>query len=281
MRGVPAGLAGVLATALAVAGCGSAVVDEAAEPASSAYDGPMVLEVGDDDDPDPTVRGGAAARALECTGEIANGGGADYDSGLATVAGSAESALETWLRDDWIDLPAEGYRVEREDGDRVLLSWDVDERTVVAVIAHDAITDWEGATGWGVESWATCDVSELPAEQDGPTQVWTDAEGARVPTSRVVSYPGPEHCDWQDITFLSLGEGRSARQFLGGDAGDLADLLATTHAVGVELPRDATDTGFRRDGRELWVASDAAYLREPGSPTGERWPEARREIACA
>lgn len=280
MRGV-LGLTAAL-VALAVAGCGSAVVDESAAPAQSAYDGPLVVEVSDEDDPDPMVRGGAAARALECTGEISNAGGADYDSGLATVADSAEDALETWLRDDWMThLPAEGYRVEREDDGRVLLSWDVDERTVVAVIAHDAITDWEGETGWGVESWAACDVSELPAEQDGTTQVWTDAQGARVPTTMVKSRLGPEHCDWQDITFLSLGEGRSARQFLGGEAGDLAYLLRTTYDASVEVPRDARDTGFRRDGRELWVTSDAAYVREPGSPTGERWPEARREIACA
>ena len=59
--------------------------------------------------------------------------------------------------------PDDGYVVERVEGDRVLLSYDVDGLTKVAVIAADGIKDWNDDDGWGVESWGQCDPAELPA----------------------------------------------------------------------------------------------------------------------
>jgi hypothetical protein len=200
------------------------------------------------------------------------------------VQDDAADALATWIDEDWMTVPDTGYVVERDDGDRVLLSYDVAGLTKVAVVAADGIEDWDGDTGWGVESWATCDQSELPDDVVEPTQVWTDDAGVRVPTSEVVSWPGPEHCDWQDLTFLTLGDGDrdSARQYVGdGPAGDLQTLLLTTYAASVPLPADAEDAGYRRDGLELWLTEDAAYLVAPGDAGGERWPRAREPIACA
>ena len=97
-------------------------------------------------------------------------------------------------------LPDDGYRVERVDGDRVLLSYDVGDRTRVAAVVRDGITDYNDDTGWGVESWSSCDPVELGADvaEDLGFELWTDAEGDPVPTSDVTSFPGPEHCDWQD-----------------------------------------------------------------------------------
>ena len=48
------------------------------------------------------------------------------------------------------------------------------------------------------------------------------------------------------------------------------------------LPGDATDTGYRHSGLELWLAEsdpDGVYLRA-GSDV-ERWPRADPPIACA
>lgn len=64
----------------------------------------------------------------------------------------------------------------------------------------------DGRTGWYVESWARCDWAELPPElaEALGLDVWTDASGRRVPTTRAASSRGPEHCNWDDMTFLSL-----------------------------------------------------------------------------
>ena len=36
-------------------------------------------------------------------------------------------------------------------------------------------------------------------------EVWTDSDGRVVPTRLLEVFHGAEHCDWQDMTFLSLG----------------------------------------------------------------------------
>ncbi len=111
-------------------------------------------------------RSGAAGRALECDGDPYDGGGADYDSGLASVQGSATGALENWFEEEIFgpQIPAEGYRVEREDDGRVLFSWDVRDRTKVAVIAANGLQDYNDDTGWGIEAWAQC---ARPSSQRG------------------------------------------------------------------------------------------------------------------
>jgi hypothetical protein len=61
-------------------------------------------------------------------------------------------------------------------------------------------------------------------------------------------------------------------------------LLHTTFSDGAALPADATDTGLRRDGRQLWIGAGekAAYLVSVDDPEDvERWPRAKQDIGCA
>ena len=66
-------------------------------------------------------------------------------------------------------------------------------------------------------------------------------------------------------------------------AASFPGLLRTTFSADAKLPADATDTGWGRDGRQLWIAADgeAAYLvsamrrtssagRRPRSPFAAR-----------
>jgi hypothetical protein len=258
------------------------------EPVASPYSGPMSLPVDHGDEASVLARSGAAGRAVECDGDPYNGGGADYDSGLASVQDSAEESLENFLTEEgWeSQLPSEGYRVEREDDGRALLSYDVDGRTKVAFIAADGVRDYDDDRGWGVESWAQCDPAELPADVTEALGigVWQDAAGRRVPETQIGSFQGPEHCDWQDITFLRVGAGREADEYLRDTKGELADLLRTTYDAHAALPDGATDTGFHRDGRQLWLgpAEEAAYLVSRADPRDvERWPATKEQIACA
>jgi len=277
-----------VAVLVLLSSCGSQTAASDAGPGSTepdpdAYDGPLVLEPDHSDRATVQERSGAAGLALECTGEPLNGGGGDYDSGLTSAQASATGALEDWLDNEaWAyQVPEEGYRVERDDGDRVLLSYDVDGQSKLAFVAADGITDYDGDQGWGIESWAQCDPAEWPAEVTDALgiEVWVDGSEARVATTTISSSAGPEHCGWEDITFLHLGPDRT---FLRDTSGELANYLRTTYDGSATVPADAKDSDYRRNGRQLWLTPDAAYLVSVDDPDDvERWPATTQRIACA
>jgi len=252
-------------------------------PDPNAYDGPMSVEPDYSDRASVLERSGAAGQALECDGKPYNGRGGDYESGLTSAQSSATEALEDWLDNEAraSQVPEKDYRVERDDGDRVLMSYDVDGLTKLAFIAADGIRDYDDDVGWGIEAWAQCDPAELPAEVSDALgiEVWEDESGARVPVTRLASFAGPEHCGWEDIVFLELG---SDRTYLRDTSGELADYLRTTYDHRSTVPAEAMDTGYRRGGRHLWVTPEAAYLVSVDDPGDvERWPAAKERIACA
>ena len=260
---------------LLTAGCGEATVTGVSR-VSAPYDGPMHVEVVHDH-PDVLKRSGAAGLALECDGKPYGGGGGNYDTGPETVESGAVDAFGAWVEESGVTMPDEGYVVERDDGDRVLFSYDVDGETKVAAIAADGMRG-DGRTGWGVEVHASCDPSELPARVTEALGVGVWAEdGRRVPVTTVRSGQGAEHCDWQDITFLSLGEPPDETQF----ARDTEGELIAGYDAGSRVPAGATDTGFEREGRRLWTTDDAAYLVSTDDPDDvERWPVATEPIYC-
>jgi hypothetical protein len=279
-----------LACVLVLSACGTSdVVTDAGTPPPTPYDGPLEVAADPGDEEKPLAeRAGAAFLALECDGTPGSGGAGDYDGGLEHVGGGPAEALEIWFDEvGWGALPETGYRTERDDGDRVLLSYDVDLRTRIAFVVADGVRDYRDDEGWGVASWAACDPAELPAEETEALGigVWTDADGRRVPTTTIVSYDGPEHCDWQDIVFVTLGDGPDAEQLLRDVDGEFGrSWLTTTYDGAATLPPGARDTGYRRDGRQLWLDEDprAAYLVNVDDPTDvERWPAARKPIQCA
>jgi hypothetical protein len=266
---------GAIVTALALlcAGCGSAV-DGGPSDAPS-YEGRLTAA--------------AAVDALECAGAkpFSRYEGA-YDDGLATVQPSPEDAFDNYIEKSGIgyDAPLDGYRVERKDEGEVLLSYDVAARTKVSVVLADGIRDFNGDTGWGVVAWAQCDPAELPPDvTDGlGIGVWEDASGRRLPVKRVHSYQGPEHCSWTGITFLLIGPDYDrADWYVRDPANELRDLLRGGFDDDAALPEDATSTGWRRDGRELWLdEKEAAYLVDIDDPGDvERWPAAKEPIMCA
>ncbi len=77
----------------------------------------------------------------------------------------------------------------------------------MAVILHDGPA-LGGPSGWHMESWARCNPAEFPESvtSERGLEIWTDDAGKRVPTYRVVSSTGPEHCNWTSMRFLTLDE---------------------------------------------------------------------------
>jgi hypothetical protein len=287
-------LLGVAIVTAVSSGCGlalspstdSSTVVVEAHPVPHPYAGPMSVQPDTSDNATVLERSGAAGRALECDYEPYDGGGGDYDSGLESVQDSPAKALENFLEEElFLQLPKTGYQLEREDDGRALLSYDVGQRTKIAFIAADGIRDYEDDEGWGIETWAECDPAELPAPVTEALGigVWQDRSGRRVPVAQIRSFQGPEHCSWQDVTFLELGPEHHADEYVGHPTPDLADWLKTTYTTNPPWPPGVTDTGFRQDGRELWLGPehDAAYLVSRGDPTNvERWPAAKQPIGC-
>lgn len=270
-----------------LASCGGSPLVTAGDPIGSPYSGPMTLPISYADDATVAERSGAAGQALECDGLPYDGGGADYDSGLASVQDDATQALENLFDADSRGnaIPDQGYRIERKDNGRVLFSYDVGERTKVAFIAYDRIKDFDHHTGWGIEAWAQCDPAELPASvtDSFDIEVWEDRSHTRVPVTKVHSYRGAEHCDWNDVTFLEVGDGDRKMTYVRDPNSKLVEFLRGTYDGNANLPAAATDTGMQRDGRELWVspARDAAYLVGIDDPRNvERWPAETQPIGC-
>ncbi|GGZ63054.1 hypothetical protein GCM10010387_65550 [Streptomyces inusitatus] len=289
------GLVGTLATALAltaaVAGCGGgAGTDDAGRglviegtPPAKPYDGPLAVPVketsdgGEDDPRRLRDASGAAGRAVECDGEMYGGGISDPWS-KGDGGSTPEEGLKLYLDIEQPDVPRSGYRVEREEGDRVLYSFDVKGETKVAVVVA------EDRPGWGPETSASCDPAELPASYTDSKEyeIWTDARGRRVPVTRMSSSAGPEHCDWQSAHFLHLGEGREKRMYVRDPRGVFPpEEFSTRYDGDAVLPPEARDTGYRQGERALFRTPDASrvYIRTPRGV--ELWPAPRQGFGCA
>lgn len=239
---------------------------------------------------------GGAERALECVGDTYRKGVGDpVGSGLEENGDAPGEGLDNWLDPEgyFHQVPDDGYAIETEDGDRALISYDGDDgQTVIAFVMRDGQKDYyDDDTGWVVESYAMCDPAEWPRHVTDALDlgVWADDSGTPVSIEEIVSFHGPEHCDWQDSTWIWLGEDGRDGEFIGNPDRGLRDGLRTTYALDVPLPEDARDTGWTRDGNRLFIAADgsAAYLvsvfEEDDQDVGDRWPAPKKlgSIRCA
>lgn len=277
----------VLLVALAgLSGCGREDGVDVPRPVGPAdaptpYAGP--LYVGPDEARDSTDREtGAAGRIVQCTTRVVgNFRPGRYEGG--ETGRTPESGLQTGLDEGFVVGPQQGYLLERQEGDRALFTYRTDGLVTMAVVLLNGPALGTPA-GWHMESWARCNPSEFRDEElwaDG-WEIWTDTEGRRVPTYEVVSARGPEHCDWTTMTFLTLGENEEhpyVRRALAEYAGDY---FAEPYRGAVELPGDAVDTGYRREGRHLWLSPDRkrAYVGAPGGSV-ELWPRTTQPLWCA
>jgi hypothetical protein len=115
---------------------------------------------------------------------------------------------------------------------------------------------------------------------------WTDASGQAVGEEVVSSMLGPEHCSWGDIVFLRYASepGGETTTFLRDTSGELASYTSGRWEVVGEPDGGLVDTGYRVNGRELWVdPSDPTFaiLWDPANGVTERWPAFEQEVACA
>ena len=115
--------------------------------------------------------------------------------------------------------------------------------------------DQSGGPAWHLESWARCDWSEFPAtrtRKKGLT-IWTDEDGRPAPTYEIVSHRGQDHCDWDRMTFITMGDTSYANHI---EPRMVGTFFAEKDQARVQLPLDAVDTGFRLKRDQLWLSAD-------------------------
>jgi hypothetical protein len=225
-----------------------------------------------------------AAQALECDHATRRTSRVGYGEGLS-VQGTALDAVAHYIEDEAAaGVPSAGYRLEQEAPGAALLSYDVSGRTKIAFVAVDGMKDVYGRTGWGVRTFAACDPAELPARITDAlgVEIWQDRRGRRVPTTEVSSYTNG-FCDAPDAGLLELHRqqaGRTKLQFVRDPSGIFREFLGGRYEASSSLPAEATDTGWHRGGKELWIGPQAraAYLVARGRV--ERWPVVTKKFGC-
>lgn len=266
----------VLSTLSACGSEGAEPSVTSATPTATQYDGPLVLPEGQGRHP----RAGAAGDVVDCT---TWGTGGHYGPGIfqsgATADNPEKALVNARSEGGWSGVQT-GLVPARREADRALYVVEVDGVLKQAVIVHDGpATKGAGGPGWHIESWATCDFSELPRSFTDSIglQLWTDGSGSTVPTTKVQSYPGAEHCSWESMTFLNLGKDDYVRD----PDPDLADYFAENFREHATVPTEARDTGFERDGHHLWIAADKSVAYVGAAVDAEVWPRTVRSLGCA
>lgn len=262
-------------------GCGDDI--SLGEEASRSYEGPLHQREGEGRHP----RAGAAGDVVDCNAWGTGGAfrGEVYSEGATSddPAGAVKTAFSEGL---FLSMPRD-LAVAAKSDDRVLYVAEVAGVSKAALIVHDDEgTEGAGGDGWYLESWAVCDIVELQAdfvEQLG-YEVWTDADGQVLPTRRLEVFRGSEHCDWQDMTFLSLGRWDDKVPTFVRDPDpdpELREYLAEPYRAHTTLPEDVVDSGFRRGGDRLWLASDRSRAFVGAAPDDvELWPRMVKRLGC-
>ncbi len=257
---------GAVLLAAALLGCG----DEDSAPdvsgfadARTDYDGPLYVE---------SARYGAAGEALACAPAAGQFEPADVYGGGAT-SDSVEQALETAVSEGlFFFAPTDEVRLAKAEDERVMLTYEADDRILMALVFRDGpATEGAGGPGWYLEASARCDFAEFPeafAEKAG-YQLWHDADGEPAPVTKLYSAPGPAHCSWDSMVFLHAQDRHS---YVREPTRELERFTAGPYHADIPLPDDASDTGYEREGRHLWVSADDRYVYVGVPDSAEAWP---------
>lgn len=243
-------------------------------PAATADDAPAATAT-----PQPQ----SASELLDCEGPVSESGGLASDFGPEGAGATPEEAFDAWRTSTAFVVPRSGYRPLGSIGDRHVWAFEVDGRPKVVVVISPRFGDMAGGAAFTIEELRMCDVAELGREVDlGPTQrAWTHEETGDLVTDVV----GSAHCGWESARLLHMTDaaGGLGFQYLRDPLGVLGQAgKLETYADDVDLPADATFSGYRSDdGLELWLTPEnrAAYVVRPDGFV-ERWPRAADPIGC-
>jgi hypothetical protein len=262
----------VFAALLAVAGCARPA---ASTPPSTTSEATTVAT----STPQPTVIP-TATDLLDCDGAPSEIGGYAGDFPPEAGGDTLDTALDSFLESMAFTLPRSGYSGIFEDEERGVYAYTVDGRVKVVLVISTRLADMVGAR-YTIDEIRSCDPTEYGPNVDmgeGRT-VWAHPDG------RIIhDIVGPSHCDWQSARILHLTEaGKLVAQYVRDPEGIFpSELLLDTYAEGVTVPSDASPSGYRHGGQELWFTeADTALYVVDASGEAERWPKTARVIGCA
>lgn len=98
---------------------------------------------------------------------------------------------------------------------------------------------------------------------------------------------GPGNCDWQSARFLYWAPPgtpdtlRATSLYVRDPRGVFRDRWTMPFLRSTSLPPDARYTGFRRDGKALWLAADERAMYVKDGDRVERWPRIPTGTGCA
>lgn len=262
----------MVALLAAASACGHAAAKVNAHP----YNGPLYVRGAAEKHPHT----GAAGNIVDCRAWGNGGFNAAKVYMHGATADSPQRALDVAAGEGFYEGVQAGLEVAKTERDRVLYVLEVRGVVKRAFIVHNGpATKGAGGTGWYLESWASCDYAEFPRSFTDSIglQIWTDPAGNPAPTKTIQGWVGPKHCHWESMTFLELGKATYVR----APQSDLADYFARPYQEKADLPGNAVDTGFQRDGRKLWLSHDKQLAYVGTKDKVEAWPRTVRPLLWA
>lgn len=209
----------------------------------------------------------------------------DFGDGLALEGGGGatpEEALRTFLVNAVYVIPRSDYEPIGQSGDRYAYGYRNDGEVKVVIVVSPRFAHLVDAA-FAADELRACPEAEFGSDATfaDDRRVWTDHETGEILTD----IPGPGHCGWQSARMLHVAQpdgGGLWKQYVRDPIGVFGDVsLLEAYAEGVDLPTDATDSGYRSpEGYELWFTKtdNAAYVVTPEGV--ERWPRADPPIGC-
>ena len=135
------------------------------------------------------------------------------------------------------------------------------------------------------------DLSAEPRYSADYLHRWTTREGCPVRLDVIMTRQGADACGGERVADILMGwplgeshaRHRPSRIFVRDPNGVVAD-RQTSAAVDAdaELPEDAVDTGYRQDGRALWMRpDDGSFVYLVSGDRVEAWPHDPIPSGCA
>ena len=217
---------------------------------------------------------------LQCDGVPASIGGEVGDvSGDALSPISPEAALEAFTSTtSYTAFPARGYEPTQLDRDWALFSHNVAGKTKALVVVRRG-GPYVDTDVWSLAGLRACDPAEF-APGSGFTgallAIWLDANEARVPTTTLSETHGASHCDWESVTWLTLG----GVSYLRDPLDRLKFELIVPFERAATLPDGARSTGYHEGGRTIWLTDDPSVIYVVTADGAERWPQPADQIGC-
>jgi hypothetical protein len=223
----------------------------------------------------------SARQALECDfkGRGVDSGPGIYGEGERGYADPG-TAMRAFIREGSV-IPQSGYRELARDETAVLYGYEHkgEVKVAVRVVAVRGAED-----DWVADRLTGCRLVEYGRKADMGPDVWLWANRwDRTVQERI----GPAHCDWQSVRFLYWAPPgtpdtlRATSLYVRDPKSVFRDQWTVPFLRSTSLPSDARYTGYRRDGKALWLAADERAMYAKDGDRVERWPRIPTGTGCA